>query len=73
LGGADWLDHWGSTVEVNGEEAFVSEPYQLTAEGMRGLMHFAATLDLSVMVWASSAYYPTYSLRITLKPRTVGR
>lgn len=70
LNGADWLDHWGSTVE-GGEEAFVSEPYQLTAEGMRGLMHFVNTLDLYVIVRASSAYYPTYSLRITLLPHTV--
>lgn len=72
LGGADWLDHWGTTIE-GGEEAFVSEPYQLTAEGMRGLMYFVNALDLSVMVRASSAYYPTYSLRITLMPHGVGQ
>lgn len=73
LGGADWLDHWGSTLETDREEAFVSEPYQLTAEGMRGLLHFAVVLDLSVIVRASSAYYPTYSVRITLTPRAVKR
>lgn len=73
LNGAEWLDHWGTTVEADGEEAFVSEPYQLTAEGMRSLMHLADALDLSVIVRASSAYYPTYSLRITLTPRVVNR
>jgi hypothetical protein len=68
LKGADWLDHWGTAIE-SGVEAFVSEPYQLTAEGMRGLLHFADTLDLSVIVYASSAYYPTHSLRIILMER----
>lgn len=72
LGGAEWLDHWGTAIEGR-EEAFVSEPYQLTAEGMRSLMHFVDTLDLSVIVRASSAYYPTYSVRITLTPRAVKR
>lgn len=69
LNGAEWLDHWGTAIE-GGEEAFVSEPYQLTAEGMRSLLHFAEVLNLSVIVHASSAYYPTHSVRITL---TVGR
>jgi hypothetical protein len=65
LKGADWLDHWGTAIE-GGAEVFVSEPYQLTAEGMHGLLHFATILDLYLIVRASSAYYPTYSLRITL-------
>lgn len=69
LNGAEWLDHWGTAIE-GGEEVFVSEPYQLTAEGMRSLLHFATVLNLSVIVLAPSAYYPTHSLRITL---TVGR
>lgn len=72
LNGADWLDHWGTAIE-GGKEAFVSEPYQLTAEAMRGLLHFATVLDLSVIVYASGAYYPTHCLRIILTPRAVGR
>jgi len=68
-GGAEWLDHWGTTIDADGEEDFVSEPYHLNAEGMRGLLHFAAALDLYFIVRAASAYFPTHSLRIKFMPK----
>ncbi len=66
LNGAEWLDHWGSTDEG---KAFVAEPYHLTGDGMRSLIHFAEVLDLHMFVTAASDYYVTHTLRITLTPR----
>lgn len=80
--GGDWLEHWGTgtyeggaiegehggLVLENGQEVFVSEPYDLHCSQIAELQAFCAMLDLDFLISAASWHYPTHTLRIILYP-----
>lgn len=63
-----WLDHWG-TVEYDGQEFLVSEPYGLPREGAAALLKFCDDLDLDFEIHAASRHYPSQTLRIIIGPK----
>jgi hypothetical protein len=65
--GQDWLDHWG-TVREGDRELLISEPYELSSDGLRSLLQFAERVRAEVFLQAASFHYPTQTLRIILEP-----
>jgi hypothetical protein len=61
-----WLDHWGST-KVNGEEAFVSEPYDIGSEALLECEEIAKRLGLVFYIDANSWHYPGRTLRLVFR------
>ncbi len=59
-----WLAHYGGTF-IDGHEAFVSEPFGLTPEGLKSIQQFAAQLGLRWHVDGNSWWHPGRTIRIT--------
>jgi hypothetical protein len=65
----DWMDHWGSTVLLNGTPAFVSEPYGITSETLAEVEAIAEECGCYANVSANSYWYPGSTIRIEIYPK----
>lgn len=66
-----WLDHFGTVIETGGREAFVSEPYGLTAEMVIAVQEFAKAIGADAEFSHESWWAPGLTSRITLRERSV--
>lgn len=60
--GSNWIDHWGTTI-VDGEECFVSEPYDIT-----GLDSFCTVYGLKCEMTPCAYHNPGRCIRILFRP-----
>ena len=67
-----WLDHIG-VLRDDGQEYFVSEPYDLDSDAIRDLVKDAERFNFDFQISALSYHYPTRTVRILAWPREAKR
>jgi len=67
-GNGDWRDHMGSYKASDGTEVFVSEPYDLTGDKLRGALEFADSVEAFLHVSPVSSWYPGVTVRLEFWP-----
>lgn len=61
---AQWLDHWGSVKLADGRVAFVSEPYNVSAEDLAECEAIAAKIGALFTVDPNSWWFPGQTIRL---------
>jgi hypothetical protein len=63
-----WIDHEGAAV-VNGQEAFVSEPYLSLSYDFSCAKRLAKKLGCKLIISAKSHHYPGKTIRLAFLPK----